>query len=201
MIKVLEAIIFRRLLFWSISLKNNVNIVCGWWLGWFAGNQDDESWCNDSIVAGVKRSPCQVYQTDLNMRCSHHQYFDDKLNTSLLQTMTSTTEDMMETLDGTEMKFNDTDQRVNRKILNIFRATKDPNFLMKSFQSNGSFQQVLPSEGNRIFNFIFLKNPFLSLEADRFPIFPVLCSVLISYVFVILLGNISTSLLACTDQH
>merc|ERR1711997_124148 len=89
---------------------------------------------------------------------------------SLLQTMTSTTEDMMETLDGTEMKFNDTDQRVNRKILNIFRATKYPNFLMKSFQSNGSFQQVLPSE-----------------EADRFPIFPVLCSVLISYVFVILL--------------
>ena len=160
MIKVLEAIIFRRLLFWSISLKNNVNIVCGWWLGWFAGNQDDESWCNDSIVAGVKRSPCQVYQTDLNMRCSHHQYFDDKLNTSLLQTMTSTTEDMMETLDGTEMKFNDTDQRVNRKILNIFRATKDPNFLMKSFQSNGSFQQVLPSEGNRIFNFIYFKESF-----------------------------------------
>ena len=69
-----------------------------------------------------------------------------KQNT-VLQTITSTTEDMMETLDGTEMKFNDTDQRVNRKILNIFRATKDPNFLMKSFQSNGSFQQVLASEG------------------------------------------------------
>ena len=59
--------------------------------------------------------------------------------------MTSTTEDMMETLNETEMTFNDTEQRLNRKILNIFKA--DPNFLMKSFQSNGSFQQVTPSEG------------------------------------------------------
>ena len=64
-----------------------------------------------------------------------------------MKPMTSTTEDMMETLNETEMTFNDTEQRLNRKILNIFKA--DPNFLMKSFQSNGSFQQVLPSEGKK----------------------------------------------------
>ena len=83
----------------------------------------------------------------LNMRFSHHQYFDDKLNTSRLQSMRSTTEEMMETLNETEITFNDTEQRLNRKILNIFKA--EPNFLMKSFQSNGSFQQVLSSEGKR----------------------------------------------------
>ena len=64
--------------------------------------------------------------------------------------MTSTTEDMMETLNETEVAFNDTDQRLNRKILNIFKASTGPNFLMKSFQSNGSFQQILPSEGKLI---------------------------------------------------
>ena len=53
----------------------------------------------------------------------------------------------METLNETEVAFNDTEQRLNRKILNIFKASTGPNFLMKSFQSNGSFQQVLPSEG------------------------------------------------------
>ena len=88
----------------------------------------------------------------LNMRFSHHQYFDDKLNTSRLQSMRSTTEEMMETLNETEITLNETEQRLNRKILNIFRA--DPNFLMKSFQSNGSFQQILPSEGKRIFQLI-----------------------------------------------
>ena len=34
----------------------------------------------------------------------------------------------------------------------------------------------------------------LSSEADKFPIFQVVSSVLISYVFIILLGNISISL-------
>ena len=57
----------------------------------------------------------------------------------------------METLNETEQTFNDTEQRLNRKILNILRITTDPNFLMKSFQSNGSFQQILPSEGKIIY--------------------------------------------------
>ena len=64
--------------------------------------------------------------------------------------MTSTTEDTMEILYETEPTFNDTEQRLNKKILNILRATTDPNFLNKSFQSNGSFQQVLPTEGKDI---------------------------------------------------
>ena len=97
----------------------------------------------------------------LNMRFSHQYVLYDKLNTSRLQSMTTTTEDRMETLNETEQTFNDTEQRLNRKILNILRITTDPNFLMKSFQSNGSFQQILPSEGKIIFQLICIKEKFI----------------------------------------
>ena len=110
----------------------------------------------------IELGPCQSYQTSesqIARPLPQHEIFsssifDDKPNTSRLQSMTSTREDMMETLNETEQTFNDTEQRLNRKIINIFRVTTDPNFLMKSFQSNGSFQQILPSEGKGIFQLI-----------------------------------------------
>ena len=86
----------------------------------------------------------------------------------------------MEILYETEPTFNDTEQRLNKKILNILRATTDPNFLNKSFQSNGSFQQVLPTEGKniQIDNIIInkgiqdsIKRHFLKFSLNKFSFF------------------------------